>query len=161
VGRRRALALTFVMKEQRMNRRSSCAMLSTICWFAMTAAAFAGPYDVTFQVPLNLTRMSPEITKIRVLCSISTTAITSSTGSHNVSNAVELPVSGSQVVTTANVVVPVTTLDTSNGNTSASYTCTIDGQSLTNSRWTSFDERAVGAFKLSPTPQPITGTFTW
>jgi hypothetical protein len=142
-------------------------MLSTICWFAMTAAAIAGPYDVTFQVPVNVTRLATAVTKIRVLCQITSQAIrgattSSGTPTDTVSGTLELPVSAGQVVSPATVVVPVTSLDTSNGRTSASYKCILQGTTTTDPRWYEFfDSGSAGAFRVSPTPDPITGTFTW
>src|SRR5438128_2458538 len=134
-----------------MNRRLSCAILSTICWLAMTATGIAGPYDVTFQMPLNLTRIGIAITKVKVVCQVMSDAlpfysIAGVTGTIRMAEAMtELAVSGAQVVTTATVVVPVTTLDTSNGKTSASYKCYLQGYSTIQMRYNDFrDQQAYG-----------------
>ena len=144
-----------------MNRRFACAMLSTICWFAMTAAAMAGPYDVTFKVPVNLTRLATTLTQVRVTCAVTSPAISTPTAG-TATGSVDFPVSAGQVVTTATVLVPVTSIDTSNGRTSASYRCTITGKIPGVLTWESFwDGSAREEFRLSPTLNPITGTFTW
>ena len=36
-----------------MTRRGCCGILTAMCWLVMAGAAVAGPYDVTFQVPLE------------------------------------------------------------------------------------------------------------
>lgn len=59
--------------------------------------------DVTFTVPLNLTQMSPDITKVAVWCKITGPAITTRSG--NIGAQVELVPQGGQIVTTATVVV--------------------------------------------------------
>jgi len=60
--------------------------------------------DVTFTVPLNITQMSPDITKVAVWCKITGVAIHTRSG--NISTQVELVPQAGQVVTTATVVVP-------------------------------------------------------
>ena len=62
---------------------------------------------------------------------------------------------------TADVVVAVSGLDNPVGQ-SASYACELKGFSNSLQRWDSFSEsQKVAAFKLTPTPQRYTGSFTW
>src|SRR5437773_11658440 len=100
-----------------MTRRRCCGILTAVCWLAVAGAAVAGPYDVTFQVPLNLTKIALAVSKVRIVCVIDSLALPSlsiTTPGGTAFGSVEFPVSGGQIITTATVVVPVTTLDTSN-----------------------------------------------
>src|SRR5947208_3578741 len=98
-----------------MTRRGCCGILTAMCWLVMAGAAVAGPYDVTFQVPLNLTRIPTDITSVQVECVIRSDALPALdvTGTDRSSQglSVQLAVTGGQVVTTASLVVPITTLD--------------------------------------------------
>ena len=145
-----------------MNRRLWYAVVSTFCWLAMTATASAGPYDVTFQVPLNLTRLAMGVVRVRVTCVVNSTALP---GGGAIGN-VDFAVSGGQVITTGTVVVPVTSLDTSNGKTSANYRCVLQAFETTAgvSRidvGSDFTNDPTSQFFLSPVPMPLSGTFTW
>jgi hypothetical protein len=148
-----------------MNRRLFCAMFSATCLLGMAATATAGPYDVTFQVPLNLTGLSPDITKVQVDCTITSAALPVTQARAVEGSArgfTEPPASGGQVVSTVTVVVPITTLDTSGGKTTAHYSCRLTAFSQTLGSYGKFDPAAsVPAFRVSPVPADITGTFTW
>lgn len=150
-----------------MEPRISCAILTTACVLAMATTGIAQTYDVTFKVPLNVTRISPEITKVEVFCDILSEALPTVGRTGSVGHArafVDLSPTGGQVVTTATVVVPVSSLNTSATPTAgtASYTCTFTGFSQPLQRWDRFSAtQAVAAFRLSPTPADISGTFTW
>ena len=65
------------------------------------------PGDVTFELPVNLTRISGAISKVMVTCNISSAALAGSPNK-KLAAQVELPVVAGQVVTTVGVVVPVT-----------------------------------------------------
>lgn len=72
------------------------------------------PRDVTFEVPLNLTRLAPDIKKVMVTCSMTSDAFPMRKDKRGAAVKpprgayVELPVSAGQLVTTARVVIPVT-----------------------------------------------------
>jgi hypothetical protein len=117
--------------------------------------------DVTFTVPLNITQLSPDITKVAVYCRITGPAITTRSG--NIGAQVELVPQGGQVVTTATVVVtwPLTDMTDPTG-TQANYDCLLSGFSNSLQRWDRFyEEQATPVFRLKPTPPALTGTFTW
>jgi len=130
--------------------------------------------DVTFEVPINLTRMWGEITKVAVWCTISSDTLIG-TRTKKLSAQLELPVSAGQLVTTARVVVPVSTtafmdpkMVITNEPTGkpASYQCSLSGFSTlpTNNGggWKQFSaDSANPAFRLTPTPPSITGNFVW
>lgn len=146
------------------------AMIVTACLLAapVSSVAQTTSADVTFRLPLNLTQMSPDIATIAVFCRIESIAIpparpnardASPMGTR--SKQEELAVSGGQLVATATVVVPVSGLDNPFGKT-ATYDCSITGFSTSLQRWDLFAEsHATAAFRLSPTPQRITGSFIW
>jgi hypothetical protein len=117
--------------------------------------------DVTFTVPLNITQMSPDITKVAVWCRITGPAITSRSG--NIGTQVELVPQGGQLVTTATVVVSWPPTDLTNpAGTQASYTCSLSGYSNSLQRWDIFrEDHPTPAFRLKPTPTDLTGTFVW
>jgi hypothetical protein len=134
--------------------------LTVTLWLAASGSAIAGPYDVTFQVPLNLTGLSPTITKVRVSCTIYSSALPGGALA-SVHAFVDRSTTGGQVVSTATVVVPVTSLDTSGGRTSANYMCRLTGFSQTQGEGR-FDSAATNpVFRIAPTPADISGSFNW
>ena len=137
------------------------------------------PGDVTFEVPLNLTRLAPDITRVAVWCSISTSALANpriirgQVAANQLSAQVEEPVANGRVVKTVRVTVAVPrgTLRADATGQSADYKCTLSGYSVgipgrTSQGWAAgwdrFDEKQDKAsFRLTPTPADITGNFTW
>jgi hypothetical protein len=132
------------------------------------------PGDVTFEVPLNLTKLWGEITKVAVWCTISSDVLLG-TRDKKLGAQLELPVSSGQVVTTARVVVPVPstaftdpTMTITSGPTGqpASYQCSLSGFSMLptdyGGGWNLFNAESKNpAFHLTPTPSAITGSFVW
>ena len=121
---------------------------------------------MTFQVPLNLTRLSSDLNKVAVFCEITSDALPRTAGMTvgRAQKQVELtPSNGQLVQPSVAVVVPIASLDTSNGRTSANYKCTLSGFSQSLQRWSPFgDSQTLPAvFRLSPAPADITGNFTW
>ena len=144
-------------------------MNARIVVVALTACLVAAPNlvvaqtttgsDVTFKVPLNLTQVSSDIAKVALWCVISSTAITTRDG--KLFKQEELPVSGGQLVTTATVVVAVSGLYNPVGKV-AGYECRLSGFSTSLQRWDVFSEtQTVPAFRLSPTPGVLQGSFVW
>ena len=134
------------------------------------------PGDVTFEVPLNLTRLAPDITKVLVTCSLASDAfpirkIRGVAVQWPYGATVELPVSAGHLVTTARVVVSITVdkfMDPATGvgqeptGKSANYQCDIMGFSSRGGGWQQFTDTSPNtSLRLSPTPAPITGTFVW
>jgi hypothetical protein len=139
---------------------TTCLLVISSSSGAQTSSA-----DVTFRLPLNLTQLSSDIAKIAVFCRITSDAIPPSgaTGKAGgkLSKQEEFPVSGGQLVTTAVVIVPVSGLDNPIGKT-ANYECLISGFSTSLQQWSRFEEASTTpAFKLSPTPPQMTGSFIW
>lgn len=143
------------------------------------AFAQTTPDDITFEVPLNLTRLASDITQIDVTCSILSDAIGTTRVIRGVAQQgklvghLALNVSQGRLVTTANVVVPVpagSLLQTKSA--SATYECVLTGYSSGTRKpkstagwpagWDFFAEKhANPSFQFSPTPTPITGSFEW
>ena len=145
----------------------SSVILSAAFMLGVTATGLAQSSDVTFQVPLNLTRLSADLTKVAVYCEITSDALPL-VGVGTIRRAlkqVELTPSGGQIVQTVSVVVPIPILDTSNGTnaTKATYACTLSGFSQSLQRWSPFgDSQSLPVqFRLSPAPPSISGNFTW
>jgi hypothetical protein len=115
---------------------------------------------VTFKLPLNLTQLPSDITKVAVWCKITTSATVSARGATLQKQEEFVPVGG-QVVTTATVVVPTTELVDAMGKT-ATYVCTLTGFSQSLQKWDLFrEDHATPVFRLKPTPAEMTDTFIW
>jgi hypothetical protein len=128
-----------------------------------------GAGDVTFEVPVNLTRLSPDLSKVAVTCMFGTTIDqnigTTSFGKDVLSNRMEFPVSAGQVVTTARVVIAVPTTPLYKPGQVLNYQCALSALSAdpkAGSGWQPLDQKApVASLQVSPSPLPVTGTFTW
>jgi hypothetical protein len=140
----------------------------TSCLLALpnAGAAQSPAGDVTLQVPLNLTQLSTDIAKILIRCSITSSALrvtepkTGQVGT-TLSNRIEVPVTGGRLVTTAKIVFSPQTLVDPTGK-SANYQCDLIGFSNSQQNWSPFSDSApIAAFRLSPTPAPLAGSFVW
>lgn len=123
------------------------------------------PGDVTFQVPLKLTRLSPYVSKVAVICKFGLNIDTIEGNRFLLTNRVEVPVSAGQVVTTASVVVAIPSDPIFKPGQSLNYNCALAALSSepgVGSDWQPFDPKAKGtSLNVSPTPLPITGKFVW
>jgi len=139
------------------------------------------PGDVTFEVPLKLTRLSPYLTKMAVTCMIAPNIdirllidprLNPNIGTTNRDNTVlsksmEFSVSAGQVDGTLQVVIAVpTTSSPYKPKAVLSYQCALFGVSsdpkALSSGWTHLGGKVPGAsLEVSPKPVPISGTFTW
>jgi hypothetical protein len=143
--------------------------------------AAASSNTITFTVPVNLTQLLPDVTRVRVGCEIHSVAITVNrqsvkgqppgSGPGIVSNSVEVPVSGGQVVTTATVVVSVAGVLEDPVGKAASAICFITGYSNSLQRWVGFNhcqsngipDCTEAAFRVTPPAFQLNNTvqFTW
>lgn len=129
------------------------------------------PGDVTFEVPVNLTRLSSYVSKVAVTCQFGSTIHpdigtvgTTSSAKGVLYKRVELPVSAGQVVTTVPVVVTVPSTPDFKPGQSLMYQCALTAFSSepgVGSGWKPFDPKNGTSFNVSPTPLPITGKFVW
>lgn len=146
------------------------------------------PGDITFEVPVHLTRLSSYVSKVAVTCMIERGVVpdpdpnhpeknysravkahpnmgTTSASREALFNTVELPVSAGQVVTTAHVVVTVPSTPPFKPGESMMYECALTASSSENGvggGWKPFSPKEKGtSLNVSPTPLPIWGTFVW
>lgn len=139
-----------------------------------TETASAQTY-VAFDVPLNLTLVSPDIEKVRVTCGVASEGLVLpsafinpwstllSTSLPAVGGRQEMWIVGGQLVMTAKVVIPILAdfLQDPIGKT-ASYACMMDGYSKSLQKWSNFSEQSTEQpFRLKVTPEAIQGTFVW
>jgi hypothetical protein len=121
--------------------------------------------DVTFAVPLNLTNLATDITKVRVQCSLPFATQQSANAGFR-QGEVEIPVTNRQVVTTAQVTVmiPVAAVSQTAAGQSMSYNCELALYSASLG-WSAGafgpDERS-GSFRTTQAVSSrIVGQFQW
>ena len=113
---------------------------------------------VTFEMPVKLTQLSPDVVKVGLMCTIKSDAIVptfTGTTAHDEVSAV-----GGQVVTTLRVVItfPQGSLQAPVGKT-ASYSCNLTAR--TTNGLGGFTEDPKYIAYLKPNPPPVEGTFVW
>lgn len=152
-----------------MQIRSLAAGLIALLAFSAvdSARAQGSSSDVTFEVPLNVTRLHPAITNLKVGCSITSRGLranssgTTTLGSRTAETIVA--VTGGSVVQTVLVVFPLTAQDFNNdaSGRTADYDCRLLLQEPGGrSQWVEF--RHVGyQYTLTPEPPKLSGTFVW
>jgi hypothetical protein len=104
--------------------------------------------EATFEVPVSLSNLSPDVTQVRVRCSVAG-------GERDASHGV----SGGSVNTTLRILVG---LPDPGGNT-YSYSCQLRGYSTSLQRWEIFSAtHSLPQFRVSPTPpSSLEGSFVW
>ena len=140
---------------------TACVLAASIAVSAQTNAG-----DVTLRVPLNLTRLSPEIAKVVVDCKLESGAIGDQNGQPIRDRLVvldakqEIAATGGQVVTTANVVFSIPSLVNPSAY-QAIYGCRLRGITKTG-QTDSFSATSTDPiFRLVPTPAQFEGKFAW
>ena len=121
--------------------------------------------DITFKVPLNLTKLSADLVNVKVSCSVQSTVLSAYNPQlgrqvNYVQVSTDVPVSNGQVVATATVVLTNYTLTNPAGAT-GSYTCFLRGTDRTGLTGSFTLGNPYATFRLTPEPANITGTFTW
>ena len=112
--------------------------------------------QVRFEVPVNLSQVSPQIRDVYVQCSVTLTL----SGHQAPMGSVSIPVVNGAIATTAYVVVRLPRH--SQAGETAAYNCQLTGFSKALNGIFSFSENhSQPEFRLSPTPAPLTGTFPW
>jgi len=136
----------------------ACVAISAIYLFAPTTPARAQQGTrIEFVVPLNLSQLSPDIATVGVFCWVRSSTIP---GGMSYSIARQTP-AGGRVQATVPVRVSIAQLDDPAGK-SATYICELQGLRTGQNQWVKFSENASdSAFRLSPNPAPITGSFDW
>lgn len=123
--------------------------------------------DVTFEIPLNLTRIHPAVTSFKVSCTITSMGLrqytTGSVTSRSRSGETIVAVTAGSIVQTIQVVVPLVDQDFSNNASGkpADYDCRLFFHDP-GGRSTWLELRHADPLKaLTPTPQPLRGSFVW
>jgi hypothetical protein len=158
--------------------------VTVTAWLLVTTGpAAAEDSDITFQVPLNLTQLAADISKVAVTCVVIDPSDyhNSPYGNNTLGmdlggipvqggvwglNKLEVPVVGGEVHTTGTVVITVS--DTQSWHPADHigkgllYYCSLKGFSSRLQSWDFFSEtQVINAFRVSPTPEPIQSPFTW
>ena len=136
-------------------------ILTAVMFLAMFAPrAAAAQTMVTFEMPVKITQLAPEIEKISLYCQIKSIAIVSPNPGQ-AEGVDEVPVLAGTLETTLRVVIafPQGTLQAPVGK-SASYTCYIRGRTATGLGGFSATT-TIQAYVLKPDPAAVQGTFVW
>ena len=140
------------------------AALAALCLLIPAAATAQTKAEVTLRVPLNLTKLSTDIERVYVVCTLTSNAFSAAgPGGGSVNKQLSIPASNGQVVDTASVVFSAS-LDPAKLRSypTASYQCRLSGFSASLQRADAFsDSHATAAFRLSPTPAVLSGSFNW
>ena len=120
--------------------------------------------DVTLKVPLNLTKLSTDILRVRVYCQLKSTALRALDAQGRETQLVSVtnffPVVNGQVVTTVTAVFSNFTLINPSGVT-ADYRCNVAGIDKNNVTAMFNDAHQLPQFRLTPSVDDQAGTFTW
>ena len=128
---------------------------------------------ITFSIPLNLTRLSPDLARVRLVCAIlpggslvyskyENDAI--STFDVNALPKADLPVVGGQVQATLSVDYPIWDgwLKSGISGSTNQYECRLQGFSMASQSWDFFSATPKDpSFLLTPAPAPIKGSINW
>lgn len=126
----------------------------------MVPRSLAGQTMITFEAPVKLTQLAPEIQAVSMYCEIKSQAIVAPNPGQADASA-EVPVIAGQLVTTFVVVLqfPQGTLQAPVGQT-ATYRCYLRGRTQTGLG--GFSDTATNPiWVLKPNPVDIQGTFVW
>ena len=123
--------------------------------------------DVTLKVPMNLTKLSTELAKVRVSCQVDSTALRydeqGRTTTTIFADSGYIPVSNGQVITTASIVFSKFSLMNNPAGVTATYSCSLDAvdRAGLEGLLTTTRPQIYPQFTLTPTPAVLRGTFTW
>ena len=133
---------------------------------AVAAQTLTIETSVTFLMPVNLTRLSPDLEKVRALCAVMPSAVMTPSMPMNAPPPIlmtEAPVASGQVITTLRTEFLILSgwLQNAVGQ-QATYQCELQGYSKALARWSPFSDNAPDAvFRLTPTPPSLQGNFVW
>ncbi|MGH8250227.1 MAG: hypothetical protein ACREVI_05945 [Steroidobacteraceae bacterium] len=150
-------------------RTTSTALICLAAVFAGgPATAQQDPADVTFNVPVNLTRLPSALTKIKVTCELHSNAIIQHPASvlpaYRRDAQSEVPIVQGEVAETVQVVIPLTSRDLDNpSGKQAFYNCLLFAYRQSDNFWQNLTTATSlsAPFILTPQPQRITGSFVW
>lgn len=139
------------------------ALIAVIVDSSEASAQQLASADVGLDVPVHLSRIAPDVTKVQVTCSITSVAITSGNGSHKseMFQRQELSVTSGDLRTHAQLLFSFTNLDNPTGKT-ANVECRLDGWDQRLGAWDAFtDSHPNPSFRTNVTLGRITTSFVW
>lgn len=154
-------------------RTLKTAMAAGLLLVASTASAQTAVTTITFTLPVNLAQLPPELTRVRLVCAISRSAVlvydpymstAVSDFDVNVLPKDELPVVSGQLVATLTVAYPIMDgwIKPQAIGQPADYECRLFGFSTSQQAWDMFSATAKWPeFRINPAPAPIKASFTW
>ena len=115
---------------------------------------------VTLEIPVNLTKLSPQITKVGVSCTFTSDGVVYINAGPRIAQD-QLPVVNAQMISTFRVVFELKAEDLKApiGKT-AEYQCSLFA-STSNVNAAFSEDDPASPFYLKPTPRTIVGTFVW
>ncbi len=116
---------------------------------ALSSTVGAQSNDVTISIPLNLTRLLPDLSKVAVECTMRGGAAPHPFGRDGITGRTELNVTGGQVVTTATVLMPIGNASPAVGM-SVPFSCTLSGFSAAQQTWGPFIASAMNRPNENP-----------
>jgi hypothetical protein len=121
--------------------------------------------DVTLQIPMKLTKLSTDITKVTVSCTLDSQALRYDEQGRQTTrifaDSGDVPVSHGQLVTTLSIVFTKFTLMINPAGVTATYSCFLTGTDRTGMTANFSDSSTFPQFRVTPTPPPLRGTFVW
>ena len=149
---------------------------TAMSWMMSTPSAVAAQTvvtTVTFSIPLNLTNLSPDLARVRLVCAIlpggslvysKSENDAASTFDVNALPKADLPVVGGQVQATLSLDYPIWDgwLKAGINGSTNQYECRLQGFSMTSQTWDYFSATPKDpAFLLTPAPVPIKNSIVW
>jgi hypothetical protein len=117
--------------------------------------------EVTLEMPIELAKLSPDITKVRVECRIFSYAIPASTPNRTAIQSKEFPVVDGALRTMVYLPFSFTGLENPVGQ-QADLGCTLTGWSQAQQKWDQFRESHPDpVFRTNPTLNTVNGRFVW
>ena len=147
--------------------------LPFLVYLPASAGAQTIATTVTFTMPVSLTQLSPDLSRVRMACAIMPNAVL--INDRNLNLAIsnfdfdvlprdDLPVASGQLVATLRVVYPIDAgwLKGDPSRTISQYECRLQGFSAASQAWDVFSTTPKApAFLLNPAPTPVKGTINW
>lgn len=146
-------------------RFRNAAFVTCLAW-SLPGVGAAQSANVTFEVPLNLTRLPSEIVSVQVICTIDSFGLPGQIQNgqlqpgRRAAQSGEIPVTNGRLVTTLTLVAWIASAELVNpvGKT-ADYRCQLIG--ITNVDAQDFEQNHSNpVFRMTPTPV-VTGSFSW
>jgi hypothetical protein len=149
-------------KDHVMNPRLVFKFTLLVALCAPAASSAQVQTELTLTLPVQMTRIGPDVTKVMVRCRISSLALPPVLSHRQVDQQQELPITGGAVNTTVTMVFSLAGLEDPVGK-SATIACMLTGWSASTQQWLLFTADAVNpSFRTTePTTLYQGHSFTW